>query len=261
MTVINKYPLLNIGNELGVYGVTDPWDISELNDNTFWISLSPTMNYNFIGESTVYDPLKSIAREVLELVLFKHPTAAVIHKYPEGVNPSTIVQYARMTLMTALKETLYNYGNAINVLRDEIDNILDIQGGHTTNVDVNTKDMTIAMTTTETTDSTSGISSNDNLHKENDTPRSGQNADLTSDTYLSRSTRDNASSENEQETVVAGEAIADSESDHVGNTVTRFADFDFNERYAKLVNNVNDLFDRWVSVIYRKVLVNMEETE
>lgn len=261
MTVINKHPLLNINGGTGVYGVSDPWEISTLNDSVFWSSLSPTQNYSFIGDPVVYDPLKSVAREVLEMVLFKNPMAAVIHKHPEGISKQKITQYARMTLMTALKETLYNYGNAINVLRSEIDNILDIQGGHITDVDVTAKDTTIALTTTETNDSTSGNSGTENLHKENDTPRAGQNPDLTSDTYLSRSTRDVSSSDNEQVTVVSGEAIADSESDHIGQTITKFTDFEYNERYAKLVNNVNDLFDRWIAVIYRKVLVNMEETE
>lgn len=197
----------------------------------------------------------------MELVLFKHPTAAVIYKHPEGVSDQKITQYARMTLMTALKETLYNYGNAINVLRSEIDNILDIQGGHMTNVDTTAKDTSVALTTTESSDSTGGMVSNSNVHKENDTPRAGQNPDLTSDTYLSRSTRDSNMSDNEQSSSASGEAIADVEADHIGNSITRFTDFEYNERYAKLVDNVNDLFDRWVGVIYKKVLVNMEETE
>ena len=129
------------------------------------------------------------------------------------------------------------YGRIINALDNLVsNNILDL-------INTNSRQVTSG----KELDTTEDSAVDHTLHKYNDTPRSGNNPDLTADTYLTASDRN---------TINLGERHRFiSEDGTVLEVVTSTDNFKQFEAIANIESVIDDYYDKWINYIDRKLFI------
>lgn len=129
------------------------------------------------------------------------------------------------------------YGRIINALDNLVsNNILDL-------INTNSRQVTSG----KELDTTEDDAVDYTLHKYNDTPRSGNNPDLTADTYLTASDRN---------TINLGERHRFiSEDGTVSELITSTDNFKQFEAIANIESVIDDYYDKWLNYIDRKLFV------
>lgn len=257
--MLKTWPLLNRDDKTGIFNETLPWLVRSKSDTDFWNTVSPQDGYEYLylsgGDSSIYSPLKSIAREYLQLLVQKYSELYVIFIAPDNASLSEDELYAKNALFTYLKESLYSYGNIILKLRDEIDNITNLKGNVLNTSNTEEDSLGVVETEDESYQNTDNTATNNNLHKFNDTPKAGQNPDLITDTFVTSSDRNTGESTN---VGFSDDMRVTSATNEVLRSISTTSETTANEyatRFKELSDTINDLFETWTNETYRRILV------
>lgn len=247
MSRLKRWNLLTRENKPGIVDVEHPWELSLLDDTSFWEgNWSPTR-----AVFTVED-FKTV-RDFLEWFVLNRSEYKVLYRSPDDVKENIERLYAQSTFYSVLSSTARIYTLRIQGFEENKDKIKSL------NADVKSSGSSSSVsgsdsTSTNTSQSdnsgtASDISESNRLNKFNDTRGSADNADLTTDKYLTNSSRDNSDNFNTNEFTNASSSsqsnVNESSSDAVSEYENVVSSNNQLERLMLLDRAISDTYAEW----------------